>query len=337
MNKKKKILITGSSGFIGFSLALNLLKKGHKILGYDSINDYYDVNLKLSRNKILNKFKNFSLIKGELEDQKKLNKNVLNFKPEIIIHLAAQAGVRYSLDAPRKYLSSNIIGTFNIIEIAHKIKAKHLLIASSSSVYGTNKQSAFKETDKTDAQLSIYAATKKSTESIAHSYSSLWKIPITMLRFFTVYGPWGRPDMAYFKFTNAIIKNKKIDVYNSGEMYRDFTYIDDVTKSIELLINKAPSQNKKRNYKNDSLSSVAPFRIINIGNQKKVYLKDFISALEKKLGKKANKNNMSMQKGDVKRTLSNTNLLHQIIRYKPKIDYITGISAFINWYKKYYK
>ena len=337
MNKKKKILITGSSGFIGFSLALNLLKKGYRILGYDSINDYYDVNLKLSRNKILNKFKNFSFIKGELEDQKKLNKNVLNFDPEIIIHLAAQAGVRYSLDVPRKYLSSNIIGTFNIIEIAHKIKVKHLLIASSSSVYGANKQSAFKETDKTDTQLSIYAATKKSTESIAHSYSSLWKIPITMLRFFTVYGPWGRPDMAYFKFTNAIIKNKKIDVYNKGEMYRDFTYIDDVTRSIELLINKAPSQNKKSNYKNDSLSSVAPYRVINIGNQKRVYLKDFINALEKKLDKKAKKNNMSMQKGDVKKTLSNTNLLYQIIKYRPKVNYIDGISAFIDWYKKYYR
>jgi UDP-glucuronate 4-epimerase len=337
MNKNKKILITGTAGFIGFSLALNLLKKGHNILGYDSINDYYDVNLKLSRNKILKKFKNFIFIKGDLEDQKKLDKSVLKFKPQIIIHLAAQAGVRYSLDAPRKYLSSNIIGTFNIIEIAHKIKVKHLLIASSSSVYGANKQSVFKETDKTDTQLSIYAATKKSIESIAHSYSSLWKIPITMLRFFTVYGPWGRPDMAYFKFTNSIIKNKKIDVYNKGEMYRDFTYINDVTMSIELLINKAPSQNKKNIYKNDSLSNVAPFRIINIGNQKKVYLKDFISALEKKLDKKANKNNMTMQKGDVKKTLSNTNLLYQITNYKPKVNYVAGISAFVEWYKKYYK
>ena len=337
MNKKKKILITGSSGFIGFSLALKLLKKGHKILGYDSINDYYDVNLKFSRNRILKTFKNFSFIRGELEDQKKLNKNVLSFKPEIIIHLAAQAGVRYSLDAPRKYLSSNIIGTFNIIEIAHKIKVKHLLIASSSSVYGANKQSVFKETDKTDNQLSIYAATKKSTESIAHSYSSLWKIPITMLRFFTVYGPWGRPDMAYFSFTKAIIKNKKINVYNKGEMYRDFTYIDDVTKSIELLIDKIPSQNNKKKYKNDSLSNVAPFRIVNIGNQKKVYLKKFIIALENKLNKKAKKNNMSMQKGDVKKTLSNTHLLNQIINFKPKVNYIEGISGFVDWYKKYYK
>jgi len=330
-------LITGSSGFIGFSLALKLLKKGHKILGYDSINDYYDVNLKFSRNRILKIFKNFTFIKGELEDQKKLNKNVLSFKPEIIIHLAAQAGVRYSLDAPRKYLSTNIIGTFNIIEIAHKIKVKHLLIASSSSVYGANKQSVFKETDKTDNQLSIYAATKKSTESIAHSYSSLWKIPITMLRFFTVYGPWGRPDMAYFSFTKAIIKNKKINVYNKGEMYRDFTYIDDVTKSIELLIDKIPSQNNKKKYKNDSLSNVAPFRIVNIGNQKKVYLKKFIIALENKLNKKAKKNNMSMQKGDVKKTLSNTHLLNQIINFKPKVNYIEGISGFVDWYKKYYK
>ena len=330
-------MITGSSGFIGFSLALKLLKKGHKILGYDSINDYYDVNLKFSRNRILKIFKNFTFIKGELEDQKKLNKNVLSFKPEIIIHLAAQAGVRYSLDAPRKYLSTNIIGTFNIIEIAHKIKVKHLLIASSSSVYGANKQSVFKETDKTDNQLSFYAATKKSTESIAHSYSSLWKIPITMLRFFTVYGPWGRPDMAYFSFTKAIIKNKKINVYNKGEMYRDFTYIDDVTKSIELLIDKIPSQNNKKKYKNDSLSNVAPFRIVNIGNQKKVYLKKFIIALENKLNKKAKKNNMSMQKGDVKKTLSNTHLLNQIINFKPKVNYIEGISGFVDWYKKYYK
>jgi len=314
-----------------------VLKKGHKSLGYYSRKYCYDISRKHSRNKILKKFKNFSFIRGELEDQKKLNKSVLKFKPQIIIHLAAQAGVRYSLDAPREYLSSNIIGTFNIIEIAHKIKVKHLLIASSSSVYGANKQSAFKETDKTDTQLSIYAATKKSTESIAHSYSSLWKIPITMLRFFTVYGPWGRPDMAYFKFTNAIIKNKKIDVYNKGEMYRDFTYIDDVTRSIDLLINKIPSQNKKKQYKNDSLSNVAPYRIINIGNQKRVYLKDFITALEKKIGKKANKNNMSMQKGDVKKTLSNTNLLYQIIKYRPKINYINGISAFVDWYKKYHK
>ena len=333
----KKILITGSSGFIGFSLTLRLLKKGYTILGYDSMNNYYDIKLKKSRNQILKKFKNFNFVKGELENQKKLNKYALKFKPQIIIHLAAQAGVRYSLNVPRKYLSSNIIGTFNVIEIAHKIKVKHLLIASSSSVYGSNKESVFKEINKTDSQLSIYAATKKSTESIAHSYSALWKLPITMLRLFTVYGPWGRPDMAYFKFTKSIIKNKKIDVYNQGKMHRDFTYIDDVTKSIELLIKKIPSNNSKIKYKNDSISKVAPFRIVNIGNQKKVFLKDFIKTIENNLNKKAVKNYMSMQKGDVKQTLSNTSLLQQLIRYKPMITYRIGIKKFINWYKNYYK
>ena len=331
----KKILITGSAGFIGFSLAKKLLKKGYKILGYDSLNKYYDVKLKFSRNKILKEFKNYSFVKGEIEDQKKLNKSVLNFKPSIIIHLAAQAGVRYSLDVPRKYISSNITGTFNIIEIAHKLKIKHLLIASSSSVYGSNKSKSFKETDKTDSQMSIYAATKKSSESIAHSYSSLWKVPITMLRFFTVYGPWGRPDMAYFKFTKAILNNKKIDVYNKGKMYRDFTYIDDVTKSIELLLNKIPNNNSKTKIKNDSISKVAPFRIVNIGNQKKIYLNNFIKTIEKNLKKYAIKNYMSMQKGDVKQTLSNTKLLQQLTRYKPKISYKEGINKFLDWYKIY--
>ena len=333
----KKILVTGSAGFIGFSISLRLLKKGHKILGYDSINNYYDVKLKNSRNRILKKFKNFSFVKGKLEDQKKLNKNVLNFKPQIIIHLAAQAGVRYSLDAPRKYISSNILGTFNIIEVAHRNRVKHLMIASSSSIYGSNQQSKFKETDKADNQLSIYASTKKSTESLAHSYSSLWKIPTTVLRFFTVYGPWGRPDMAYFKFTKSIINNKSIDVYNNGKMYRDFTYIDDVTKSIELLINKAPNIKQKNKFKNDSLSNVAPYRVVNIGNQKKIYLKKFIQCIEKKLSKKGIKKYMKMQKGDVKETLSNTILLQQITKFKPIVNYNKGISNFVDWYKKFYK
>ena len=329
-----RILITGSAGFIGFSLARKLLDKGHKILGYDSINKYYDVNLKLSRNKILKKYKNYNFVKGELEDQAKLKKYSRKFKPNIIIHLAAQAGVRYSLEVPRKYISSNIIGTFNIIEIAHELKVKHLLIASSSSVYGSNISKKFREIDKADTQLSIYAATKKSSESIAHSYSSLWNIPITMLRFFTVYGPWGRPDMAYFKFTKAIKNNKRIDVYNKGEMYRDFTYIDDVTNSIELLIAKDPSAKNKK-YKNDSKSNIAPFRIVNIGNQKKIYLKDFIYEIEKKLQINAKKNFMSMQKGDVKETLSDTSLLYSITKYKPKINYKKGLELFINWFNNY--
>ena len=331
-----KILITGSAGFIGFSLAKVLLLKGYKILGYDSLNKYYDIKLKLSRNKILKKFKNYTFVKGQLEDQIKLKKASLKFRPDTIIHLAAQAGVRYSLEVPRKYISSNIVGTFNIIEIAHKLKVKHLLIASSSSVYGSNVSKKFKETDKADTQLSIYAATKKSTESIAHAYSSLWKIPTTMLRFFTVYGPWGRPDMAYFKFTEKIMNNKKIDVYNRGEMYRDFTYVDDVTKSIELLINKAPSKKNKK-YKNDSLSNIAPYRVINIGNQKKIYLKDFISEIEKNLNKKALKKFIPMQMGDVKETLSDSTLLHSLTKYKPKISYKMGVRHFLDWYKNYNK
>jgi len=334
---KKKIFITGSSGFIGFHLAKSLLKKGMKVHGYDEMNSYYNINLKKNRLKILREYTNFSFTKNSLENKKILAKSILNFKPQFIIHLAAQAGVRYSIQKPRVYLNSNIEGTFNIIELSKKVKVRHLIIASSSSVYGANKKIPFKEIDKADTQLSIYAATKKSTESIAHSYSNIWKIPITMLRFFTVYGPYGRPDMALFKFTKGIIENKKIDVYNSGKMYRDFTYIDDIVKGIESLINKAPNLRQIGKFKNDSLSPIAPFRILNIGNTKKVYLLDFIKSIEDELGKKAIKNYMPMQKGDVKTTLSDTSLLNKITGYNPKTNYKTGIKNFIHWFKYYYK
>ena len=331
-----KIFVTGTSGFIGFTLALSLLKKGHKVHGFDSINKYYDVRLKYARNKILRKFDNFRFTKGLLENEKKLKNIIVKFKPDFIIHLAAQAGVRYSLKKPRTYLSSNIIGTYNIIEIANLVKVKHLLIASTSSAYGANSKSPFSELDKADKQLSVYAATKKATESLAHSYSSLWKLPITMLRFFTVYGPWGRPDMALFKFTKAIIKRKKIDIYNNGEMYRDFTYIDDVVKAIELLIKKIPKLNSKMKIRNDSISSVAPFRIVNIGNQKKVYLKNFVKELEDVLQKKSIKNFMPMQKGDVKLTFSDTKLLKNLTGFQPKTSYKLGVRKFIDWYKSFY-
>tara|TARA_B110000285_G_scaffold74062_1_gene85415 strand:- start:1363 stop:2385 length:1023 start_codon:yes stop_codon:yes gene_type:complete len=332
-----KIFITGSSGFIGFHLSKKLLDKGHSIHGFDSMNNYYDVKLKNSRYQILKKYKKFSFTKGKVENQKILSKSILKFKPRIIIHLAAQAGVRYSIEMPRVYLDTNIIGTYNIIELAKKINVKHLLIASSSSVYGANKKLPFKEIDKTETQLSIYAATKKSTESIAHSYSNIWKIPITMLRFFTVYGPWGRPDMALFKFTKGIINNKKIDIYNRGKMYRDFTYIDDIVDGIDVLINKAPNLKQLGKIKNDSLSPVAPFRILNIGNTHKVYLLDLINSLENELGKKALRNYMPLQKGDVKMTLSDTTLLKKITGYNPKTDYKVGIKKFIKWYLLYYK
>jgi UDP-glucuronate 4-epimerase len=331
-----KILITGSSGFIGFHLSKKLLDKGHNVYGYDSMNNYYDISLKKARYSILKKYKNFSFTKNKLENKSSLEKVFKKFKPSIVIHLAAQAGVRYSIEKPRVYLDSNIIGSYNIIEVSKKFNVKHLIMASSSSVYGANKKIPFKETDKTETQLSIYAATKKSNESMAHSYSNIWKIPITMLRFFTVYGPWGRPDMALFKFTKGILANKKIDIYNNGKMYRDFTYIDDIVDGIRLLINKVPSNKNFGKYNNDSLSSVAPFRILNIGNTKKVFLLDFIKEIEKVLGKKAIRNYMPLQKGDVKETLSNTSLLKKLTGYNPKTNYKSGIKKFLNWYLNYY-
>ena len=332
-----KVFVTGSSGFIGFHLSKKLLEKGYSIHGFDSMNKYYDVKIKKARLKILKKYKKFSFTKNKLENKKILTDSILRFKPTIIIHLAAQAGVRYSIENPKAYMDSNITGTYNIIELAKKINIKHLLIASSSSVYGANKKLPFTEIDKTETQLSIYAATKKSTESIAHSYSNIWRVPITMLRFFTVYGPWGRPDMALFKFTKGIINKKKIDIYNNGKMYRDFTFIDDIVNGITALINKAPNLNQLGKMRNDSLSPVAPFRILNIGNTKKVFLLDFINELEKQLGKKAIRNYMKMQKGDVKITVSNTSLLRKITNYNPKTNYKTGIKKFLEWYLFYYK
>ena len=333
---EKKILITGSAGFIGFSLAKSLLDKGYYIHGYDCMSDYYDVTLKHARHKILQNYKNFSFTEEMLENQGVLDKTISSFKPEIIVHLAAQAGVRYSIEQPRTYLSSNIEGTFNIIEAAHKVKVNHLIIASSSSVYGANTKIPYREIDKTQTQLSVYAATKKSTESIAHSYSNIWRLPVTMLRFFTVYGPWGRPDMALFKFTKGIIKGEPIDIYNNGEMYRDFTYIDDIVKGIIALTNVPPKETSNID-KIDSLSSVAPFRIVNIGNSNQVKLLDFIEAIENYLDKKAIRNYMPMQQGDVSATWANTDLLKELTGYAPKTDIKEGVKKFIDWYLSYYK
>ena len=333
---KPKIFISGSSGFIGFHVAKKFLDRGIKVHGFDSMNNYYDVNLKKSRLNILKKYKNFSFTKGNLENYKILLRSIIKIKPKIIIHLAAQAGVRYSIKNPETYLNSNIIGTFNILKAAHNIKVKHLIIGSSSSVYGANKKIPFKEIDKTDHQVSFYAATKKSTEVLAHAYSSLWKLPITMLRFFTVYGPYGRPDMAYFKFTKKILKGQKIDVYNKGKMYRDYTYVDDIVDGIFKISNKIPKLNSKTKIKNDSLSPVAPFRILNIGNTKKIYLLDFINTLEKTLNNKIKPNYLPMQKGDVHSTLSDSSLLKRLTGYNPKTNYKNGIKKFLDWYLNYY-
>lgn len=333
-----KIFVTGTSGFIGFHLANLLLKEGFQVFGYDGLTPYYDINLKKKRNDILIKYPKFSFNQGMLEDQKNLEQLFDKYQPEFIVHLAAQAGVRYSLENPRSYLDSNVIGTFNVMEMAKKYQVRHILMASTSSVYGSNTDMPFVETSKADTQLTIYAATKKATESMAHAYAHLWNLPTTMVRFFTVYGPWGRPDMALYKFVSAILDDKPIDIFNQGKMYRDFTYIDDLVLSIRKLINVVPPLKKERQIKTrDSLSEAAPFRIVNIGNSKKIKLLDFIEAIENVLQKKAIRNYMPIQKGDVPETWSDTSLLDTLIDYHPETDFKEGITKFIEWYKDYYK
>jgi UDP-glucuronate 4-epimerase len=331
----KRILITGSAGFIGFHLSKLLLEEGYRVHGYDGLTEYYDVTLKKQRHKILSKFPNFSNTVGMLEDQSLLDNDFDSFKPEVIVHLAAQAGVRYSLENPRAYIDANVVGTFNVMEAARRNEISHLLMASTSSVYGANEEMPFQEFKKADTQLTMYAATKKANESMAHSYAYLHKLPTTMFRFFTVYGPWGRPDMALFKFTKGILNNEEIDIYNNGEMQRDFTYIDDLVKGIKLLINAKPKAGKDV-CKTDSISSVAPFRIVNIGNSSKVKLLDFIDAIEIELGIDAKKNMMPMQIGDVSETWADVSLLKSLTGFSPNTDISKGIGSFIRWYREYY-
>ena len=332
-----KVIITGSAGFIGFHLAKLLLKDGFQVHGYDGMTDYYDVTLKKKRHSILLQNPHFTATEGMLEDHVKFSALADKFNPEVIVHLAAQAGVRYSLENPRAYLDSNIIGTFNVMETAKKMKIKHLLMASTSSVYGANSKMPFTEVEKADTQLTIYAATKKANEVMAHSYAHLWKIPITILRFFTVYGPWGRPDMFLYKFVTAILQDKPIDIYNQGDMYRDFTYVDDVARSIRLLIDVAPkSSTENYIHQVDSLSLVAPYRIINIANSNRVKLLDFIDAIENFIGKKAIRNYKPMQMGDVPSTWADISLLERLIDYRPQTNYHDGIKHFIDWYRDYY-
>lgn len=335
----KRVLITGTAGFIGYHLAELLLEKGHAVHGYDGMTDYYDVALKRRRHQQLLQRPNFSATEGMLEDLKTLEKVISDFRPEVIVHLAAQAGVRYSLEQPRAYIDSNIVGTFNILELARAMPVEHLLMASTSSVYGANTEMPFDENEKADTQLSIYAATKKATESMAHSYAHLFAIPITMFRFFTVYGPWGRPDLALFKFVDAILDDRPIDVYNHGDMERDFTYVGDLVRAIELLIGVAPPAPEGRGKvsANDSISPVAPFRVVNIGNSEPVRLLDFIEMIERKLGKKAQRNYLGMQPGDVPATWANADLLRELTGYQPRTDIREGVAAFVDWFRDFYR
>ncbi len=338
MNSNDKILITGTAGFIGFHLAKKLLDKKFQVIGIDGLTDYYDVNLKLDRHKILSKYKNFYKVEFLLEDSKKLKGIFEEYKPSTVIHLAGQAGVRFSMQDPKSYVNSNIVSSFNILEMCKIFKIKHLLFSSTSSVYGDSTLIPFREVYKTDEPLSFYAATKKSCEVMMHSYSYLYKIPITVIRFFTVYGPWGRPDMALFKFTKSILNNDEIEIYNNGDMRRDFTYIDDLTEGIISIFTLIPN-NKDTSFEleNDSLSKSAPYRIINIGNANPTNLMKYISLIEEKLGRKAKKRFLNMQKGDVKDTWSDISLIQSLNGFQPKIKISQGIENFVNWYRQYYK
>ena len=334
----KRILITGTAGFIGFHLAKLLLAEGFRVHGYDGMTDYYDVTLKQRRHQMLLQDDNFSMTEGMLEDQAVFDKVADDFEPDVIVHLAAQAGVRYSLENPRAYLDSNVIGTFNVMEAARRLKVKHLMMASTSSVYGANEEMPFTETEKADTQLTIYAATKKATESMGHAYAHLWDLPTTMFRFFTVYGSWGRPDLALYKFVDAILDGRPIDIYNHGDMYRDFTYVDDLVRGIRLLIDAVPVRPEDGVVpEGDSLSPVAPYRVVNIGNSDKVRLLDFIDAIEECLGQKAERNYMPMQMGDVPATWADADLLKTLTGYRPETDFRDGIAQFVEWFREYYR
>lgn len=305
--------------------------------GFDGMTDYYDVRLKYSRHQHLAQNSNFVATEGMLEDRSLLDETIDAFKPDVIVHLAAQAGVRYSLENPRTYLDSNVIGTFNVMEAARRNAVQHLLMASTSSVYGANEDMPFTETEKADTQLTIYAATKKANESMAHAYAHLWDLPTTMFRFFTVYGPWGRPDLALYKFVDAMLDGRPIDIYNHGDMYRDFTYVDDLVRAIRLLVDAVPRRPATLAdiMEGDSLSVAAPFRIVNIGNNDKVRLLDFIDAIEASLGIKAIRNYMPMQLGDVPATWADASLLERLTGYRPATDFRDGIANFVSWFREY--
>lgn len=322
----KQILITGAAGFIGFHLSKQLLEEGAKVIGFDNINNYYDTSLKDARLEILHKYPNFTFIKGDLADAEAVKFLFIRYNPEIVVNLAAQAGVRYSIDNPQVYIESNIIGFFNILETCRYHPVKHLVYASSSSVYGNQQKTPFSTTDDVSKPISLYAATKKSNELMAYTYAHLYGIPATGLRFFTVYGPYGRPDMAYFKFTNKIMKGEPIQIYNNGDMYRDFTYVDDIVQGIVNLLEHPPETDFQG----------ARYKVYNIGNNKPEKLMHFIEVLEKALGREAKKEFLPMQAGDVYQTYADVDDLMADFGFKPETSIEDGLAKFAEWYNKYY-
>lgn len=330
----KRVLVTGSAGFIGFHTSSKLLQAGATVLGVDNFTPYYDVSLKEARNDMLSNHPEFSVARISIEDKDALREAWAEFRPDVVIHLAAQAGVRHSIESPGDYIGANLIGTFNILELARHYPVKHLLAASTSSVYGANTNMPFDETQRTATPLSLYAATKGATELMGHSYAHLFGTPMTFFRFFTVYGPWGRPDMALFKFAKGILANEPIDVYNNGEMVRDFTYVEDLAESIVRLIDAVPGTVP---VEGDNLSPVAPFRAVNIGAGHQTKLMDYIGELESALGRTAIKNFMPMQQGDVPATEASHALLKNLTGYAPTTTPAQGVRAFVEWYLDHYR
>jgi UDP-glucuronate 4-epimerase len=332
-----RFLITGTAGFIGFHLATRLLAEGHEVQGVDGMTPYYDVELKKKRHTLLAQSNRFTAHLLMLQDEARLASVYRAAKPDIVVHLAAQAGVRYSLENPRAYVDSNLVGTFNLLELMRREPPKHFLFGSTSSVYGANDKMPFVETDRTDFPITLYAATKKSGELMAHSYAHLFNIPTTAIRFFTVYGPWGRPDMALFKFVDAILHDRPIEVYGEGRMSRDFTYIDDLVEAIVRLVSVVPSrENASETDDLDSRSPAAPFRVVNIGRGRPVPLLDFIAAIEAKLGKTAKRELLPMQPGDVTDTFASADLLQRLTGYRPATPVEEGVAAFVDWYRGYF-
>lgn len=329
-----RYLITGTAGFIGFHLARRLLADGHDVLGVDNFSPYYDPALKEDRNAMLEGHEGFRVARLALEDASALNTAWEAFEPEVVVHLAAQAGVRYSINHPEAYVSANLVGTFNVLEAARRFQPRHLLAASTSSAYGANTDMPFTETDRAVHPITLYAATKSATELMGHSYAHLFGVPTTFFRFFTVYGPWGRPDMALFKFAKAILADEPIEVYGEGKMSRDFTFVDDLVESIVRLASVAPDESNR--VEGDSLSSAAPFRLVNIGGGKPSPLMDYIGELERALGRRANKNFLPMQDGDVPHTAASAELLERLIGYKPETPISLGVPAFVGWFRQRY-